>query len=129
MASWTQTLPDWIGSQVCAGFHGAPSRAFIDRHRARPVLSYRACEFAAGVGGWPTIIGGLSIPYATIPMDKSTGMTIGGTRYFMVFPLLENWMGGSSRHHFSDAVGALGGEPERNVVGPALQHAGEYCRR
>ena len=30
---------------------------------------------------------------------------------------------------FSDAVGALGGEPERNVVGPALQHAGEYCRR
>ena len=55
----------------------------IDRHRARPVLSYRACEFAAGVGGWPTIIGGLSIPYATIPMNKRTGMTIGGTRYFM----------------------------------------------
>ena len=26
-ASRTQTLPDWIGSQVCAGFHGAPSRA------------------------------------------------------------------------------------------------------
>ena len=101
----------------------------IDRHRARPVLTYRACEFAAGVGGWPTIIGGLSIPYATIPMNKRTGMTIGGTRYFMVFPLLENWMGGSSRHHFPDAVGALGREPERNVVGPALQHAGEYCRR
>ena len=36
----------------------------------------------------------------------------------MVFPLLENWMGGSSRHHFPDAVGALGWEPERNVVGP-----------
>ena len=97
----------------------APSRA----------STYRACQFAAGVGGWPAIIGGLSIPYARIPMNKRTGITIGGTRYFMVFPLLENWMGGSSRHHFSDAVGALGREPERNVVGPALQHAGEYCRR
>jgi hypothetical protein len=89
-----------------AGFHGAPSRASSIRLRARPVLSYRACEFAAGVGGWPAIIGGLSIPYATIPMNKRTGMTIGGTKYFMVFPLLENWIGGSSRHHFSNAAGA-----------------------
>jgi hypothetical protein len=58
------------------------------RLRARSALSYRACEFTAGVGGWPAIIGGLSIPYATIPMNRMTGITIGGTRYFMVFPLL-----------------------------------------
>jgi hypothetical protein len=51
----------------------------------RPALSYRACEFAAEAGCWPTIIGGLSIPYATIPMNKRTGITIGGTRYFIVF--------------------------------------------
>jgi hypothetical protein len=56
------------------------------RLRARPALSYRACEFAVGVGGW-SIIGGLSIQYETIPMNKRTGITIGGTRYFMVFPL------------------------------------------
>jgi hypothetical protein len=74
----------------------------------RPAPFYRVCEFAAGVGGWPTIIGGLSIPNATIPMNKRTGMTIGGTRYFMVFPLLENRIGGSSLHHFSNAAGRTG---------------------
>jgi len=73
-----------------------------------PPPCYRVCEFAAGVGGWPAIIGGLSIPYATIPMNKRTGMTIGGTRYFMVFPLLENRIGGSSLHHFSNAAGRTG---------------------
>jgi hypothetical protein len=31
--------------------------------------------------------GGPSIPSATIPMINRTGITIGGTRYFMVFPL------------------------------------------
>jgi hypothetical protein len=45
-------------------------------------------QFTAGAGGEPTMIGGLSIPYATIPMNKRTGITIGGTKYFMVFPLL-----------------------------------------
>jgi hypothetical protein len=58
------------------------------RLRARPVLSYRACEFTTGVEGLPALIGGLSIPYATIPMNRRIGITIGGTRYFMVFPLL-----------------------------------------
>jgi hypothetical protein len=33
------------------------------------------------------MIGGLSIPYAAIPMTKRIGITIGGTRYFIVFPL------------------------------------------
>ena len=32
-------------------------------------------------------MGGLSTPYATTPMNNSTGITIGGTRYFMVFPV------------------------------------------
>jgi hypothetical protein len=58
------------------------------RFRARPPLSYRACEFAAGAGRWPAIIGGLSTPYATIPMNRRIGITIGGTTYFMAFPLL-----------------------------------------
>jgi hypothetical protein len=34
------------------------------------------------------MMGGLSTPYATTPMNKKSGITIGGTRYFMVFPLL-----------------------------------------
>jgi hypothetical protein len=38
------------------------------------------------------MIGGLSIPYATTPMNKRTGITIGGTKYFMAFPLLESAM-------------------------------------
>jgi hypothetical protein len=33
-------------------------------------------------------------------MNKRTGMTIGGTRYFMVFPLLENRIGGCGLHLF-----------------------------
>jgi hypothetical protein len=53
-----------------AGFHGAPSRASSIGFARGRYWSYRACEFAAGVGGWPAIIGGLSIPYATIPMNK-----------------------------------------------------------
>jgi hypothetical protein len=50
-------------------------------------LSYQACEFAAGAER-PTIIGGLSIPNATTPMNKRTGITIGGMRYFMFFPFV-----------------------------------------
>jgi hypothetical protein len=74
-----------------------------------PPPCYRVCEFATGVGGWASVIGGLSIAYATIPMNKRTGMTIGGTRYFMVFPLLENRIGGCGLHHFfSNAAGRIG---------------------
>ena len=43
----------------------------------------QVCELAAGVGGWASVIGGLSIAYATIPMNKRTGITIGGTTYSM----------------------------------------------
>src|SRR5438552_2245261 len=32
-------------------------------------------------------MGGVSIPYATTPMNSRTGMTIGGTRYFIVVPI------------------------------------------
>ena len=35
------------------------------------------------MGGWPPIIGGLSIPYVTIPTNNRPGITMGGTRYFM----------------------------------------------
>jgi hypothetical protein len=49
-----------------------------------PVLRYRGCALAAGAGAWPTIIGGLSIAYVAMPINKRTGITIGGTRYFMV---------------------------------------------
>jgi hypothetical protein len=31
------------------------------------------------------MIGGLSIPYAAMPINKRIGITMGGTRYFMVF--------------------------------------------
>ena len=47
----------------------------------------------------------------------------------MVFPLLENRIGGSSRHHFSNAARRIGQGAERNVVGAGSQHAGEYCRQ
>jgi hypothetical protein len=33
------------------------------------------------------MIGGFNIPYARTPIINSTGITIGGTRYFMVFPV------------------------------------------
>ena len=48
------------------------------------VPRYRGCAITAGAGAWPTIIGGLSIPYAAMPINKRTGITIGGTRYFML---------------------------------------------
>src|SRR5205809_114793 len=55
------------------------------RHgRVAPCARSRAiCALAAGKGALPTTIGGLSIPYAAIPINKSTGITIGGTRYFI----------------------------------------------
>ncbi len=51
------------------------------------------------------MIGGRSIPYAAMPMNNRTGITIGGTRYFMFLPLCK--------------------EPD---CGVRSQHAGEYCR-
>jgi hypothetical protein len=33
------------------------------------------------------MIGDLSIPYAMTPINNRTGMTIGGTKYFIVFPI------------------------------------------
>jgi hypothetical protein len=62
-----------------------------------PPPCYRVCKFAAGVGGWASVIGGLSIAYVTIPMNKRTGITIGGTTYFMT----EGRVVGISRLHFS----------------------------
>jgi hypothetical protein len=53
---------------------------------------YRLCELT-DMGGWPPIIGGLSIPYVTIPANNRSGITIGGTRYFMVSSLLEKRLG------------------------------------
>lgn len=55
------------------------------------------------------MIGGLSIPYVTIPTNNSTGITIGGTKYFMVILLLENRFG--------------------LVNSATLQSAEDYCRR
>ena len=55
------------------------------------------------------MIGGLSIPYVTIPMNNRTGITMGGTRYFMVSLLLEKRLG--------------------VVVRAALQFTEEYGRR
>ena len=59
-------------------------------------------------------MGGLSIPYATTPMNSRTGMTIGGTRYFMRFPDKEN------------AIAAPAGQ-RRRAVDAGSQHAGEDC--
>lgn len=47
-------------------------------------MLYRVCELT-DMGGWLPIIGGLSIPYVTIPANNRAGITMGGTRYFMVF--------------------------------------------
>lgn len=97
--------------------------SLIDRLRAAGVVPYRACEFAAGVGGWLAIIGGLSIPYATMPMNKRIGMTIGGTKYFMVFPLLENPR--QQPASLLERCRSTGQGPERNVVGGRIT----TCRR
>src|SRR5690349_10786849 len=40
---------------------------------------------AAGVEVLPTTIGGRSIAYAAIPRHNRIGITIGGTRYFIVY--------------------------------------------
>ena len=55
-------------------------------------MLYRVCELA-DMGGWPPIIGGPSIPYVTIPTNNKAGITMGGTRYFMVSSLLEKRLG------------------------------------
>jgi hypothetical protein len=44
---------------------------------------YRVCTLT-GREALRATIGGLNIPYAAIPINKRTGITIGGTRYFMV---------------------------------------------
>jgi hypothetical protein len=65
-----------------------------------PPPCYRGCELAASVArGWGMIIGGLSIPYATIPMNKRTGITIGGTRYFIIFSFA--WRAGAAASLFT----------------------------
>src|SRR5438128_1692273 len=84
-------------------------RSRSGRMTPRPVPRYRGCALAAGAGAWPTIIGGLSIPYAAIPINKRTGITIGGTRYFMVVPLIITWRRGLRRRG-QDRRGAL--QPE-----------------
>jgi hypothetical protein len=49
-------------------------------------------------------------------MNKRTGITIGGTRYFMIFPLLwEDRVSGISRRHFSKNPGALEHGPRAEV--------------
>jgi hypothetical protein len=53
------------------------------------------------------IIGGPSIPYAAISMNKRIGITIGGTKYFMVFPLLGDRISGTRRRHLSSDADAL----------------------
>jgi hypothetical protein len=57
------------------------------RQRALPRLRAR------GHGRMPPIIGGPSIPYVTIPTNNKAGITMGGTRYFMVSSLLEKRLG------------------------------------
>jgi hypothetical protein len=49
------------------------------------MAAQRGCDFAAGTEESPATIGGLSNEYAMIPITKTTGMTIGGTRYFIGF--------------------------------------------
>src|ERR1700722_8905270 len=60
-------------------------------------------------------MGGLSIPYATIPMNSRTGMTIGGTRYFMRFPDLK-------RRRLAAPAGL-----HRRLVNARSQRAEEDC--
>jgi hypothetical protein len=55
----------------------------LGRTRRVVGVPYRVCELT-DMGGWPPIIGGLSIPYVTTATNNRTGITIGGTRYFMV---------------------------------------------
>src|ERR1700730_6365767 len=60
-------------------------------------------------------MGGLSTPYATTPMNSRTGMTIGGTRYFMRFPRLKRTRFGCTSWQ------------RRRVVDARSQHAEEGC--
>src|SRR5207244_6269293 len=76
--------------------------------RLRPMPPYRGCEAATGTGECPATIGGPSTAYAAIPITRRTGMTIGGTRYFMGF----------SRY----------GERIAGTAGDGSQHADERCR-
>lgn len=55
-------------------------------------MLYLICELT-DMGGWPPIIGGLSIPYVTIPTNNRAGITMGGTRYFTVSSLFEKGLG------------------------------------
>ena len=60
-------------------------------------------------------MGGLSIPYATTPMNSKAGMTIGGTMYFMRFSRLKE-----------NAIGCTSwARPAR--VDARSQHAGKDC--
>jgi hypothetical protein len=43
---------------------------------------YRVCELT-DMEEWPPIIGGLTIPYVTTATNNRSGITIGGTRYFI----------------------------------------------
>jgi hypothetical protein len=49
------------------------------------MAAQRGCDVVMGTGRWPSTMGGLSNAYAMIPIAKMTGMTTGGTRYFMDF--------------------------------------------
>jgi hypothetical protein len=63
-------------------------------------LSPRSRPEIARTEECPATIGGPSIAYAAIPNTKRTGMTIGGTRYFMgFFTLTRTGLPASPRRH------------------------------
>jgi hypothetical protein len=95
-------LHDWAFRRI-----QSPTSPFWAGQRGSLAL-YRVCELT-DMGGWPPTIGGLSIPYVTIPTKNRAGITMGGTRYFMLSSLLEKRL--------------------RVVVCTALQFTEEYGRR
>jgi len=64
------------------------------------------------------MIGDLSIPYAAIPTNNRTGITMGGTRYFMVSLLLEKRLGVVVRAalQFTEEYGCRQGNADEHIM-------------
>jgi hypothetical protein len=72
-------------------------------------------------------MGGLSVPYAMTPINNRTGITIGGTRYFMVLPVKETGSAppaGSARawstsdHNMLERTAAPRARQASNIMAP-----------
>lgn len=74
------------------------------------------------------MFGDFNIPYATMPITKRKGITIGGTRYFISRPIIEqNRVGGTGSGDFFKVPGTEGG-PESGCA-RSRQDGENYCSK